>query len=122
MPGFHELRAWQAAVELAGQVEVATRMSTFRGAGELGLQLRRAALSVSSNIAEGYGRGRRADFARFLLLARGSAAEVQSQLAVAAAAGRLSHHQYQVLRGLADRSVALITRLHAAVVGQQERD
>ncbi len=50
----------------------------------------------------------------------GSAVEVQSQLKIALAAGRLTLRQYYALRALADRSVALITKLHAVVVTQAD--
>lgn len=122
MSGFEDLIAWRVAKQLAEEVEVLTRSPSFHGDSPLGLQLRKAAVSVGSNIAEGHGRGRRAEFASFLRIARGSAVEVQSQLGVALANGRVSFQRYQSARGLADRAVALITKLHAAVASQTERD
>jgi four helix bundle protein len=122
MPGFDRLLAWQVSLQLSDELDPITRGGAFRGDSPLAIQLRRAAVSISSNIAEGYGRGRRAGFAHFLLIARGSAVEVQSQLVVALSAGRLTPRQFHQLRTLADRSVALITRLHASVASQAERD
>jgi len=84
-------------------------------------QLRRASVSAVSNIAEGHGSARRADFAHFLLIARGSAVEIQAQLVVALNTRRLTYAQYSHLRGMADHAVALITKLHSVVFGQQER-
>lgn len=121
MSGFEQLIAWQVARQLIDELGPVTRAAGFRGDSSLAIQIRRAAVSVSSNIAEGHGRGRRAEFARFLLIAKGSAVEVQSQLGVALAAGRLTFPRYQILRGLADRTVALITKLHASVSKQQEQ-
>lgn len=118
MPGFEDLIAWKVSSQLAQELDPITRSSAFRGDSPLAVQLRKAAVSVSSNVAEGHGRGKRAEFAHFLLIARGSAVEVQSQLGVALAAGRLTPRQYYALRALADRSVALITKLHAVVVTQ----
>ena len=122
MSGFEQLLAWQVSLQLSKELDPITRGGSFRGDSPLAVQLRKAAVSISSNVAEGHGRGKRAEFAHFLLIAKGSAVEVQSQLAVALAAGRLTAGQYHSLRSLADRSVALITKLHAAVVSQSERD
>lgn len=121
MNGYRGLLAWRVAHRLALELEAATRGYRFRGAYPLADQLRRASVSVVSNIAEGHGRGRRAEFANFLLIARGSGVEVQAQLALAIDSGRLSYADYAKLRAMADHSVALITKLHAAVRVQKER-
>ena len=120
MSNFERLVAWQVACELAVEVEAVTRAPGFRGASALGLQMRKAAVSVSSNIAEGHGRAKRAEFAGFLRVARGSAVEVQSQLGIALGQGRLPFRRYQELRSLADRTVALVTKLHASVSAQSD--
>jgi four helix bundle protein len=122
MPGFEQLLAWQVPLQLSEELDPITRSGSFRGDSPLAVQLRKAAVSISSNVAEGHGRGKRAEFAHFLMIARGSAVEVQSQLVVALAAGRLTLHQFHSLRALADRCVALITKLHASVIAQAERD
>ena len=120
MSNFEQLIAWQVACQLAQEVEEVSRAPGFRGASALGLQLRKAAVSVSSNIAEGHGRAKRAEFAGFLRIARGSAVEVQSQLGVALGQGRLTFRRYQEVRTLADRAVALVTKLHASVSAQSD--
>lgn len=122
MAGFEQLLAWQVSLQLSKELDPITRGGAFRGDSALAIQLRKAAVSISSNVAEGHGRGKRAEFAHFLLIARGSAVEVQSQLTVALAACRLTVRQFYSLRSLADRSVALITKLHASVIAQPERD
>jgi four helix bundle protein len=58
-------------------------------------QLRRAAVSIPSNIAEGYGRGTTQDYLRFLRIARGSLFEVDTQLLIAKRMGFLPHDQYE---------------------------
>lgn len=75
-----DLIAWQKAVDLGLEVYRLTR--SFPDAERFGLisQLRRAGVSVSSNIAEGYGRGTTADYLRFLRAARGSLYEIDTQL------------------------------------------
>lgn len=77
---FEDLIVWQRAVELAADVYAtagAIRDLSFRD------QLQRAAVSISSNIAEGYERDSNADFVRFLYYAKGSCGEVRSQLHLA---------------------------------------
>lgn len=83
MRNHENLRAWQYSMDL---VEVIYKESASYPSDErFGLinQLRRAAVSVPSNIAEGAARGSDADFIRFLYIARGSLSEVQTQLKIA---------------------------------------
>ena len=77
---FEDLPVWQAAMELAREIYRLTRDRFFTQPGDLRDQLRRAALSVSNNIAEGFERGSTAELLAFLYIARGSAAEVRSML------------------------------------------
>ena len=78
-----ELHVWQRAVELALAVYKATQEFPKQEIYGLTSQLRRAAVSVPSNIAEGYGRGTRRDYRQFVAIARGSALELQTQLLIA---------------------------------------
>jgi four helix bundle protein len=80
---FEKLAVWQKAIEFADAVYSAT--ASFPNDERFGLtsQLRRAAVSVSSNIAEGSSRSSNADFARFVEIAYGSTMEVVSQLHIA---------------------------------------
>jgi len=80
---FRDLVAWQKAMALAQQTYAAT--DAFPKAAQYGLcqQLRRAVVSVPSNIAEGWGRGTKRDYLRFLHVARGSLYEVETQLLLA---------------------------------------
>lgn len=77
---FEDLPVWNAAVELAVRVYALTKDRAFSGPGDLSSQIRRAALSVSNNIAEGFERGTTAELLAFLYIARGSAGEVRSML------------------------------------------
>ena len=77
---FEDLPVWNAAVELAVRVYALTKDRAFVGPGDLSSQIRRAALSVSNNIAEGFERGTTAELLTFLYIARGSAGEVRSML------------------------------------------
>jgi four helix bundle protein len=87
---FIDLRAWREAAALAATTCALARRMRGPGAGPLMLQTIRAALSVPANIAEGHGRGPGRDCVRFLRIARGSAAEVESHLRVAVLAGYLT--------------------------------
>ena len=80
---YEDLRVWQKGVVLCELVYGITR--SFPGTERFGLtsQLRRAAVSVPSTIAEGWGRGSKAEYARFLKIARGSLFELRPQLIIA---------------------------------------
>src|SRR5690348_1895388 len=77
---FENLEIWQEAVELAAKV-----YELFRDSRDFGLrdQIRAAAVSVSSNIAEGYERDSNVEFIRFLFIAKASCGEVRSQCHIA---------------------------------------
>ena len=75
---FEDLPSWNAAIDLADRVYDLTRRRFFAQPGDLCDQLRRASLSVSNNIAEGFERGSTAELLAFLYIGRGSAGEVRS--------------------------------------------
>lgn len=77
---FEDLPVWQAAIDLGLRVFSLTDDPAFNYQGDLRSQLRRAALSVSNNIAEGFERGSTSELLAFLYIARGSAGEVRSML------------------------------------------
>lgn len=79
---FEELPVWRAAVELAVKVFQWSAHPWFRGKGDLGNQIQRAAVSVSNNIAEGFERGSTNELLQFLYIARSSAGEVRPMLCV----------------------------------------
>jgi four helix bundle protein len=80
---FRELVVWQRARELASLLYRLTREFPREELYGLTGQLRRAGVSIASNIAEGSGRGSRTDYRNFLRIARGSTLEVQTQLIIA---------------------------------------
>jgi four helix bundle protein len=114
---FKELLVWQRAIELS----LATYRLTesFPASERFGLtsQLRRASVSVASNIAEGYGRSTRGEYVLFLGHARGSNCEVQTQLIIAAGLGMGSSHETEEAENLAQEVgrmlVALMKRLRS---------
>ena len=94
---FREYPVWKEAVDYATFVyEVTGKLPWFEKKG-LCDQLQRAAVSISSNIAEGAARSSDADFAHFLVFALGSAFEVETQLLIAKNVGYLDDAYYQKL-------------------------
>lgn len=83
MAGYQDLKVWQLGIEITKAVYQLT--ATFPTAEKYGLvsQLRRCAVSIPSNIAEGQSRESRQELIRFCLIAKGSLAELETQLIIA---------------------------------------
>jgi len=105
---FEDLIAWQKARELTRAIYEATRQGAFARDFGLGGQIQRAAVSIMSNIAEGFERGGRGELRRFLAIAKGSAGEVKAQLYVALDAGLIDQTQFDELYSLATETGNLI--------------
>jgi four helix bundle protein len=80
---FRDLKAWQLVYRIALSVTKLCQRFPPEGRFALSVQVRRSAVSVPSNIAEGFGRGTRTDYIRFLYIARGSLYELDTQLSLA---------------------------------------
>ncbi|PIV14456.1 MAG: four helix bundle protein [Gallionellales bacterium CG03_land_8_20_14_0_80_55_15] len=117
---FENLIAWQKARQLTVEIYLITARGDF--AKDFGLrdQIRRAAVSVMSNIAEGFDRGSRGEFHQFLVIAKASCAEVRSQLYVAQDVGYITQEIFINLKSSADELSRIIGGLRAAV--QKQRD
>jgi len=81
--GHRDLIAWQKAMELVTEIYVVTQDFPKEERYGLTRQLRRAAVSIPSNLAEGYNRNSRNEFHHFVGQARGSLAEVETQIEIA---------------------------------------
>lgn len=101
---YRELKVWQRAIELS--VAVYRLTGQFPAEERFGLtsQLRRAAVSVASNIAEGYGRASRGEFRQFVGIARGSVLELQTQLVIAKELGFGKNLEMTKTEGLAEET------------------
>jgi len=86
---FRDLVAWQRAMKLARMLYIHTNTMPNEERFGLTSQMRRAAVSVPSNIAEGYARQSRTDYVRFLRMARASLAELSTQIELASDLGML---------------------------------
>lgn len=107
---FEDLFIWQKARELTKEIY---RVSDSWRDRSLQDQIRRAAVSVLSNIAEGFERGTKDEFLYFLYIARGSAGEVRAQLYVAYDQKFISDADFRVGQDLADYEARLIAKFIA---------
>ncbi len=87
---YEKLIVWQRSIALTVRVYKLTSSFPDEEKYALKNQIQRAAVSIASNIAEGYGRNSTKEFSRFLLIANGSAAELATQLVVVKSIGLLS--------------------------------
>ena len=108
---FEDLESWKKARQLTNAVYEATAAGSF--ARDFGLkdQIRRAAISILSNIAEGFERGGDREFLQFLAMAKGSCGEVRAQLYVAIDQGYLSQSLFERLSNEASEISRLISGL-----------
>jgi four helix bundle protein len=111
MFGFEKLDVWQLAINFSDDIYATTR--TFPNDERFGLtnQVRRASVSISSNIAEGSGRSSRKDFARFVEIAYGSLMETVSQLTIAKRQGFIEQPDFDRLYQAADQLARMLSGL-----------
>jgi four helix bundle protein len=95
---FEDLIVWQKGMEIVKQIYLITREGHLAKDFSLRGQVRRAALSITNNIAEGFERSSRKEYLNFLNIAKGSAGEVRSLLHVALEIGYLDQTRYEGLR------------------------
>jgi four helix bundle protein len=112
---FEDLIAWQKARVLTGRIYQLTFEPPFSKDFGLKDQMRRAAVSIMSNIAEGFERNRSAEFHQFLSIAKASCAELRSQMYIALDACYLDQERFEQLLALAIEVGKIIGGLRAAV-------
>jgi four helix bundle protein len=117
---FEELIAWQKARLLCKEVYQVTRKASLARDFGLSGQMQRAAVSIMSNLAEGFERGRRAEFHQFISVAKASCAEVRSLLYVALDAGYLHDVEFNELQLTAIEVSRIIGGLRTAVARQRD--
>jgi four helix bundle protein len=89
----HGLRVWQLGMQLTEEVYLLTQSFPISELYGLTSQMRRAAVSVPSNIAEGAGRESDQEFTRFLIMARGSLSELETQCLIAQRLGYIQKNE-----------------------------
>lgn len=92
---FEDIQAWQKARELAKIIYLTSGEGEFGKDFDLRRQIRRSAMSIMANIAEGQGRRTDKDFAHFLNMAMGSVAETKSHIYLALDLGYLDRSQFE---------------------------
>ena len=120
MQSYESLLVWQKGMALVAEVYRVSNLGGLKRDWGLRNQLSRSSVSVPSNIAEGYERGGRKEFARGLTFAKGSCGEVRTQLLVAVAVGLLEAGQATVAIGLATDTSRMLAALRAAVWRQRD--
>jgi four helix bundle protein len=108
---FEDLNVWKQARQLTQEVYRLTKTETFFKDFGLRDQIRRAAISVMSNIAEGFERGGNQEFVQFLYVAKASCGEVRSQLYVALDQGYATSNDSEKLLQLFRRLSGMISNL-----------
>jgi four helix bundle protein len=110
MKGFRELRVWQQGIALVTEIYQITEKFPSRETYGLTSQVRRAAVSVPSNIAEGHVREHIKEYLNHLSMAQASLAEVETQIEIEI---RLKHIATDQAKALLERSASLARQLHA---------
>ena len=113
--GYRDLRVWNKAIALVLDVYRITEKFPHSERFGLTTQLRRAAVSVPSNIAEGHSRATRGEYKTFLSIARGSVAEVEVQLTLAEQLGYVNLSVASNALDCCDAISRMITNLRRAL-------
>ncbi len=111
MGNFKELRVWQEAIALSTKIYQITRVKPFSNDFGLSDQIQRASVSIASNIAEGDDRDSNKEAVRFFHIARGSAAEVITQINIAQNIGYLDKETFVSIENSTEKIRASLTNL-----------
>ncbi len=120
MFNFEKLEGWQKAIEFADLVYATTRKFPSEERFGLTNQMRRAAISISSNIAEGSSRSSKTDFARFIEIATGSVFEVVSQALIGRRQNFVDDAQFKALYAAAEEQSRMLSGLRKSLLANSE--
>ena len=112
---FEDLIAWQKARAITSKIYHLTNQGEFVRDYGLKDQIRRACVSIMSNLAEGFERGSSNEFHQYIVIAKASCAEVRSQLYIAADVGHITQEQFHELITEAEELSKIIGGLRSAV-------
>ena len=115
---FRDLKVWQKAMELTKEVYSLVKLLPREETYALSDQMRRAVVSIPSNIAEGEGRNSEKDFVRFLSQARGSLWELSTQLEICEQVGYLDKKQIETAFGMIIEVSKMINSLSKSLLAR----
>jgi four helix bundle protein len=119
---FEQLKVWQESRLLCHEVYRATTSTALHHDFTLKHQLRKTAISVMSNIAEGFERGGSRDFARFLEIAKASCGELRSQIILAFNLGYIPQDEFDRVVERSTRLSRMLYRLSHTYVSRRNRE
>lgn len=113
---FRDLQVWQKGINIVTEIYSITRDESFCRDVGLRNQIRRSAVSIPSNIAEGFERKSKAEFRRFIAIALGSAAELQTQIEISQGIGYISREQLDALDGSLNEVAKMLQSLRKKTI------
>ena len=116
---YRDLLVWQKAMELAEVCYDLTKSFPREEMFCIVPQIRRAAISIPSNIAEGYGRGNDKEFSHYLRIARGSISELETQLLLCQRVGLIESEQLKLVMVISDETGRILRGLQKTVKGEK---
>jgi four helix bundle protein len=119
---FEDLNIWGLARELENQIFNLTKKENFKKDFGLVNQINRATVSIMSNIAEGFGRGSNKEYLNFIIIAKGSINEVQSQLYNARDRGYIEKDDFEKVFELSQKTAGGITNFMKNLKTNLEKD
>jgi four helix bundle protein len=108
---YRKLKVWEKSIDLTAATYDIIKLLPSHEKYGISDQMRRAAVSIPSNIAEGASRGSDKDFRRFLLIARGSASELETQFLICSKVGYLEHEVTEAIINETRKIKLMITNL-----------
>ena len=115
---YQELKVWQKSIELVMEIYRLTKLFTKSELYGLTSQMRRAAVSIPSNIAEGYTRKHRQEYAQFVRIAFGSGAELETQSIIANKLGLVISEELEESEKLLTEVMKMLNGLSASLVAK----
>ena len=115
MNKFKELKVWQKSIQLVTNIYSATANFPKEEIYGIISQIRRCAVSIPSNIAEGAGRGTKKDFSHFLDIAKGSSFELETQLIISKELGFIDNNIFVLILSELEEIQKMITGLQKSL-------